>query len=248
MNAIHALTATRLRLANDMRDQISNASKRDTDYTAEANAKRAAERRTQIKAEFAVRAAKIDADVAAAAQRIKSEAAAVRPRPDLNSPADLIRTEQAWRNVVLPQLEQGRSLRVALAHADVDAVLGAERFASAYLRAKTGTASGIPSMEVRYDVDGRPLATRPEIDLSHLDLTITARLAELTPEHAEVIRLAGRVERDVAAHREVSAKLDRGDAFSAAITAQLSQYDIYAALDTDPDTDTTPSPAASVEA
>ncbi|QRI74848.1 MULTISPECIES: hypothetical protein [Rhodococcus] len=246
MNAIHALTATRLRLASEMQDQLSKAGRYDPDYTVEANAKRAAERRAQIKAEFAARSAKIDADVAAAAQRIKTEAAAVRPRPDLNSPADLIRTEQAWRNAVLPHLEQGRSLREALAHADVDAVLGAERFASAYLRTKTGTASGLDSTHVRYDVDGRPLAVRAEIDLSHLELTITARLAELTPEHGEAIRLAGRVDHDVSAHREVSTKLERGDALSAAITAQLSQYDIYAAIDTD--TDTAPSVSAGVDA
>ncbi|UYF92432.1 hypothetical protein OCS65_18300 [Rhodococcus aetherivorans] len=244
MNAIHALTATRLRLASEMQDQLHKAGRYDPDYTATGNAKRVAERRAQIQAEFAGRAAKIDADVVAAAQRIKTEAAVVRPRTDLNSPVDLIRTEQAWRNIVLPQLEQGRSLREALAHADVDGVLGAERFASAYLRTKAGTASGLTSTHVHYDAEGRPLTVRTEIDLKHLDLTITARLAELTPEHAEVIRLAGRVDHDVSAHREASIEVDRGDALSAAITAQLSQYDVYAALDTD----TASSAAAGVDA
>ena len=57
----------------------------------------------------------------------------LRPQLDTDSPAALIRSDQAWNNAVRPLLDAGVSLSEALAGAGVDAALGAERFAATHV-------------------------------------------------------------------------------------------------------------------
>ncbi|SDR08546.1 hypothetical protein SAMN04489765_3127 [Tsukamurella pulmonis] len=62
-----------------------------------------------------------------------------RPPFNRNDPAAAIITAQAWQFNVLPRLERGEQLVDVLKAADTDAVLGAERFAPAYLSGPRGS-------------------------------------------------------------------------------------------------------------
>ncbi len=60
------------------------------------------------------------------------DAAPFRPSLDPNDSAQLLRTDQAWRNSVLPQIEKGREWPRIISGLDVDGLLAVERFAPAH--------------------------------------------------------------------------------------------------------------------
>ena len=135
-------------------------------------------------------------DVAA---RIKAEGDRNRPKLDGESPAALMRTEQAWRNTVLPLLEKGVPLREALRNADVDAVLGAERFAPGYFGAKNyNTESGVSGMQAKFGDDRRmTLENVRADDGSSITRHILERFAEMDPAHADSLTMAARADADL---------------------------------------------------
>ncbi|BCN57126.1 hypothetical protein [Prescottella equi] len=142
--------------------------------------------RTEYTKIFAPKFAKIREELAEYAEATRRQGAKARPQFDLNSAADLTRTEQAWRNVVLPQLEKGRSLKAALRRADADAVLGAERFAPAWMQANSAgqEASGLAGLQVEVQKlpgrdGGRLVGANKEVDTSVVARTVALRLAEL---------------------------------------------------------------------
>jgi hypothetical protein len=131
------------------------------------------------------------------ARQIAEEGEQARPTFDANSAADLTRTEQAWRNVVLPQLEKGRTLTQALRNADSDAVLGAERFAAGWLNANRTGEQGLGQEAQDFTSDVRS--------------AVTNRLADLSdPGTAETLRAAATVETELAAFHQVAAMTDEG--------------------------------------
>lgn len=136
------------------------------------------------------------------ARQITRDGDHVRPTFDPDSPADLTRTEQAWRNVVLPQLEKGRTLNQALRNADRDAVLGAERFAAGWLNANR---TSDESFEQRMAGE----ATR---DFSaEVKTAVTERFADLAdPGAADALRAAARVDTELAAFNQVATMTDEG--------------------------------------
>lgn len=142
--------------------------------------------RTEYTRIYAPKFAEIRQELADYADTTRQRAAKARPQFDPNSAADLTRTEQAWRNVVLPQLEKGRSLKAALRHADADAVLGAERFAPAWMQANSAgrDASGLAGLQVEVQkVPGRDggklVGASREVDTSSVDRAVSDRLAAL---------------------------------------------------------------------
>lgn len=126
-------------------------------------------------------------EAAALSRSVKRDAERVRPKVDQSDTAALIRTEQAWRNVVLPQLEKGRTLREALAHADIDATLGAERFAAGWLQSQA------PKRDGHFRDDSTANA-------SVAATQVTLRLSELVDgTSAEAIREAATIDAQVQA-------------------------------------------------
>jgi hypothetical protein len=146
------------------------------------------------------------------ARNAREDAALARPTFDPNSAADLTRTEQAWRNVVLPQLEKGRNLAEVLRSADRDAVLGAERFAPAYLAANHKSAGeGLIPERPDHTAIVRSMASR--------------RLAELVDDDrkSEAILAGDRVDTEVEAFEHIAQLTDRGgNNLEAAITAHYA--------------------------
>nr|WP_314143371.1 hypothetical protein [uncultured Rhodococcus sp.] len=135
-------------------------------------------------------------DVAA---RIKAEGDRNRPKLDGDSPAALMRTEQAWRNTVLPLLEKGVPLREALRNADVDAVLGAERFAPGYFGAKNyNTDSGVAGMQAKFGDDRRMTMENVRADDgSSITRHILERFADMDPANADSLTMAARADADL---------------------------------------------------
>lgn len=74
-----------------------------------------------------------DAEAAAAA-------APYKPVLDPNDQAQLARTDQAWNNVIRPQLDKGKSLEDMISVADDDGLLGIQRFAPSLVASETPTA------------------------------------------------------------------------------------------------------------
>lgn len=143
------------------------------------------------------------------ARQVTEDGQRARPAFDANSAADLTRTEQAWRNVVLPQLEKGRTLSEALRNADQDAALGAERFAAAYLNANQ------PDSGFMVDAQDHTAAVRA---------AVTERFADLAePGAAATLRAAARVDTELAAFHQVTAMTTEGNNLEAAITAHYAQ-------------------------
>jgi len=128
------------------------------------------------------------------ANRLLSVSQAVGP--DLKDAAALMRQEQGWRNNVLPLLEAGEPLPVALGHADMDAVHGAARFAPTYFRAKGST-------------DADVLVSQ----------TVLRRQADLLPAHASALLEAASAQTDAALFSEVVSSVEQGDQMTAGIAA-----------------------------
>lgn len=180
----------RARQLRQERDQL--IAKRRTDANADPmmtpaeRAEYVASWRKEYTKIFAPKFAQIREELAEYAEATRRQGAKARPQFDPNSAADLTRTEQAWRNVVLPQLERGRSLKAALRHADADAVLGAERFAPAWMQANPvgRDASGLAGLRIEVQkVPGRDggklVGASGEVDTSSVDRAVSDRLAAL---------------------------------------------------------------------
>lgn len=133
--------------------------------------------RAEYTKSFAVRFADLRDEVADYAERTRRQAANARPHLDDESTAQLVRTEQAWRNVVLPQLEKGRTLAAALRNADADAVLGAERFAPAWLQAQAPR-SGLDGMALEVD-GGKVVGREVVVGDSSVTRAVLSRLSAL---------------------------------------------------------------------
>lgn len=136
---IHEI-ARRARALRDEREQTLAQHRKyaadDPTMTGQQREEYLAGWRTKLDAQYRDRFAALRTDAADHAANVHRAADRVRPTLDPTDAAALIRTEQAWRNVVLPQLDAGRTLREALAHADTDAVLGAQRFAAGHIAAQ----------------------------------------------------------------------------------------------------------------
>ncbi|QTJ65863.1 hypothetical protein HYG77_09830 [Rhodococcus sp. ZPP] len=166
---------------------------------------------------FGPKFAEVKSEVAAYARDTKAKAANARPQFDPNSPTDLVRTEQAWRNVVLPQLEKGRTLQAALRNADADAVLGAERFAPAWLQANSpGQSSGVAGMEAGFHANahnsgGKVTLEDRTVDTSAVGRAVAARFAELAePAGAAAITEAATIDDVVPAFERFVDVIDTG--------------------------------------
>lgn len=134
--------------------------------------------------QFAPKFAELRDDAQAYARTAKERAERHRPAFDPDNAAALVRTEQAWRNVVLPQLEKGRTLRDALRHADTDALIGAQRFAPAWLQANHGR-DGLDGARLGYDSTGRRMVGhRSGPDESVVETEVTRRLIEMSGDDA----------------------------------------------------------------
>lgn len=145
------------------------------------------------------------------ADGIKAEGDRRRPRLDSESPAALMRTEQAWRGNVLPLLDKGVPLSEALRNADVDAVLGAERFAPSYFAAKNhDTSAGVVGMEGALDKNGSMTLKTPRAeDHSSIPRHILNRLAEMDPSNADTLMMAARADDDLDAFNRYVVEHDR---------------------------------------
>ncbi|MBT9293660.1 hypothetical protein KKP62_02605 [Rhodococcus sp. GOMB7] len=186
-----------------------NANK-DVSMTPSERAEYIAHWRQALTKQYAPQFAAIKAEVETYADRTKAQAAKARPQFDADSPTALVRTEQAWRNVVLPQLEKGRSLRAALRNADADAVLGAERFAPAWLQANSAGPSGLAGTDLAVK-GGRMTANDRETDTTAVTKAITARFIELAdPEGAAALASASTLDAVLPAFSRFVDHLDTG--------------------------------------
>ncbi|NLU81627.1 hypothetical protein [Rhodococcus sp. HNM0569] len=179
------LQAERERLVKIRRDAANN----DRMMTASERAEYVEEWRKSIAKQLEPQFAALREEARGLAASTKRRAANARPKLDPSSAADLVRTEHAWRNSVLPQLERGTPLADALRNADADAVLGAERFAESWLRANQTRPAGLG--DVAYGEDGR--WRRPSDADGHAEMVaaaIAGRFADLTadPDDAAALR------------------------------------------------------------
>lgn len=168
------------------------AAKADAMMTPTERAEYVAGWRRQYTQQFAPKFAAIKDEAAAFARVTKRQAHRTRPQMDPNSAADLVRTEQAWRNVVLPQLAKGRSLADALRNADSDAVLGAERFAPAWLQTAVSRDDGLDGVDFKVQGvpgrnGGKVVGTSKDVDATHVGQAVAGRFAELAGEDGAVI-------------------------------------------------------------
>ncbi|NKR96214.1 hypothetical protein GS473_04500 [Rhodococcus hoagii] len=178
----------RARQLKQERDHLIEQKRRDAAadpmMTPSERAEHLAEWRNQYTKTFAPKFAAIRQELADYADTTRRQAAKARPQFDPNSTADLTRTEQAWRNVVLPQLEKGRSLKTALRNADADAVLGAERFAPAWMQANAQEPSGFN-------------LARTEVDTSSVSRAVADRLAALAASDVDRVAITSASTLDV---------------------------------------------------
>lgn len=198
---------------------VDNARK-DVSMTASERAEYIAHHRQALTTQYAPKFAAIKSEVESYADRTKAQAAKARPQFDADSPTALVRTEQAWRNIVLPQLEKGRSLQAALRNADADAVLGAERFAPAWLTANgAGQNEGLSNMDVRMN-GGKMVAESRVPNTIAVTRAVTARLIELAdPEGAATLAEASTLDNVIPAFNQFIDNLDTGtgDSLSASM-------------------------------
>lgn len=75
----------------------------------------------------------------AAGAEAASAAAPYKPVLDPNDQAQLARTDQAWNNVIRPQLDKGKSLEDMTSVADDDGLLAIQRFAPSLVASDTPT-------------------------------------------------------------------------------------------------------------
>ncbi|MFC7448668.1 hypothetical protein [Rhodococcus daqingensis] len=189
MNTIKDLQKKARELKQDRQSKLNEIvakANADAMMTPSERAEYIAHWRQALAKQYAPKFAAIKEEVASIASATRREADRARPQFDPNSPTDLVRTEQAWRNVVLPQLEKGRSLKAALRNAGADAVLGAERFAPAWMQANLPgpNASGLAGMQVEVQKvpgrnGGKLVSADKEVDTSGVARAVAGRFAEL---------------------------------------------------------------------
>ncbi|MCF8611845.1 hypothetical protein L5G28_16995 [Gordonia sp. HY285] len=126
----------------------------------------------------------------------------LRPQLDADSPAALIRSEQAWNNVVRPLLDTGVSLSEALAGAGVDAALGAERFAAVH---------------VAITLPDRSIDTARSIVAESVGAAFVA--AEADPAKAAVLQDALDADAQLATFDYAVDRAEAGDTLAAALAA-----------------------------
>lgn len=209
----------------------------DPSMTSAARTEYLAHWRKSLDKQFAPKFAELREDAAAHGRSIKRQADRVRPKIDPNNAADLVRTEQAWRNVVLPQLEKGRTLTAALRNADADAVLGAERFAAGWVQANSPatTAGGLAGLEFAGE-DGKLVGRDQQVDTTSTTRVIERRLAELVdPAAGQAIREAAVIDDSLAAFEKSArhAETGEGNSLEIAIGTHLAEQQANATDDED---------------
>lgn len=156
-----------------------------------------------VRRDYDAAMAELKNDVAYVGRQLTDAAGRLRPTFDPNSAADLTRTEQAWRNNVLPELEKGRPLTAVLKNASRDDVLGAERFAPAYLRSTATPQSLQDHLGGAQEKDWSDVVAR----------AATQRYADLIGgEDGETLRAADRVEQETGAFQRAAAATEYGSA------------------------------------
>lgn len=111
----------------------------------------------------------------AAAADAEKAAASVRIKFDPESPAQALRTDQAWRNTVEPMLAQGKRWDQIVPHLDADGLLAVERFAP-------GREARIRDFTQQHEIPGELSALREACERQAI------RIA--APEAREVLREA----------------------------------------------------------
>ncbi|ORI15782.1 hypothetical protein [Rhodococcus sp. 1168] len=173
-----------------------------------------------VNTEYAKKFEELKEEAAYVGRQVTRDSERVRPTFDSNSPADLTRTEQAWRNIVLPQLERGRTLNQALKGADRDAVIGAERFAGGWFNANRG-----PDQTIEEALNG----DQAKDFTANVQAAVTSRFADLAdrPEDAAAIRAAARLENELAAFQRVTYISESGGShLEAAVLSHYSDKDV----------------------
>lgn len=208
----------------DTRTKEANA---DLSMTNQDRAEYLAHWRKTLTDQFAPKFAELKEEAAALGRSVKREAERVRPKFDRTNSTDLVRTEQAWRNVVLPQLEKGRTLRDALRNADADAVLGAERFAPGWAQANSPDTTGGGLAGTQFEnKDGKLVGFGRQVDTAFVARDVARRLAELVdPDAGAVIREAVTIDDSLAAFERSAhhAETGEGSSLEAAIGVHLAQ-------------------------
>ncbi|WP_395704550.1 hypothetical protein [Rhodococcus ruber] len=205
MTTIADLARQALALRSQRFDALA-AIKDDPDATELANAYYRETQTKAIETRYAEQMAAIREQATQMAADAKTTAAPHLAFDNTDMSA-LIRSEQAWTHVVRPQLEKGHSLAQALAGADTDAVHGAQRFAGAFIAAKTSPGAGLHVGERRPNTE-------------QVYAAIATRMAELKPQHAEEILAGATADAHLQAFRSVLVLADRGDDLGAAIAIQ----------------------------
>lgn len=111
----------------------SAAYRPNPDLTPEAQTRAVTERLSAAQSSFGPRFDALGEEARRERDAIIARAAKARPTLNPSDVAAMVRTEQAWSHNVRPALEQGRDLADALSLASIDEVVGAERFAAAWL-------------------------------------------------------------------------------------------------------------------
>lgn len=216
MTAITDLARAALELANDLGDRVHEATKADPNLTSEANARKADEARSTLTAEYAQKYDNLIAEGDATAERVSAAASRVRPHVDPQNAADLARSEQGWAHIVRPRLEQHTDLHGALAHADADATLGAERFAAAWLDAHSQTDGSLHTVAMA-TVGGS--VTKKADSRALVASECLRRFAGLaaTESERDALLEAAQIETDLTLLRETVALAKQGNPMGAAI-------------------------------
>lgn len=131
--------------------------------------------RTQTAGQFSNTATGYLTAAEAAAAEAEKAAAGVRLKFDPESPAQALRTDQAWRNTVEPMLAAGKRWDQIIPHLDADGLLAVERFAP-------GREARIRDFTQQHEVPGELAALREACQRQEV------RIA--TPEAREVLREA----------------------------------------------------------
>lgn len=133
-----------------------------------------------------------------AANRAQAIAEPFRPKLNPDNQAQILRTEQAWRMNVLPQLEAGKPWSTITKNLDEDSALGVERFARSWLVANREPLSNI---DIEYSNVVAGIRSRHAEIVANPD----ARAAILAEDHAaELFHAVNNVASHTAHARTVS--------------------------------------------
>lgn len=216
MATLPELVRESLRVRSELNTKLSEIEKLSPDMYAPAYKKKLAD---QARAEFDARLDDIRSAAEREAESAKDRAGQVRPQLDADNAAALIRTEQAWSGIVKPRLEAGATIEEALSGAGIDAALGAERFAGAWLSAKQPSNASFDLNEAS--------GWSPNTRFGDASQTVSAAVHEalatqIGGEAGDMIRAGAAADMQLDAFHQVGQQLDAGDGLGAALTAHYA--------------------------